>query len=205
MGKRRKSRRHIIGADEVGLGALAGPVVVAAVVLAPDKKFPGLKDSKKMSPSDREWLAGIIKEEAEGWVIAGAHSKLIDRFGISPCRWFCMAMCVNECLKRFHGGRVIVDGNQPIAGIPLDLQEAVVKADDKFQAVSAASVIAKVHRDHMMVKLWQQYPHYDWKKNVGYGTKAHMTALHKYGVSPHHRCSYKPVAEQLAKEKSNEK
>jgi ribonuclease HII len=66
--------------------------------------------------------------------------------------------------------------------------------------VSAASVIAKVHRDHMMVKLWQQYSNYDWKKNMGYGTKVHITALHKYGVSPHHRRSYGPVKKQLAKE-----
>lgn len=192
--------RKIIGADEVGLGSLAGPVVTAAVVLAPNVELAGLKDSKKMTPSDREWIAGIIKEEAEAWVIAGADAKLIDRHGLSPCRWFCMAMCVNECLKRYPDSRVIVDGNQTIAGIPIALQEAVVKADDKFQAVSAASVIAKVHRDHLMVKLWQRYPHYDWKKNSGYGTKAHLTALRKYGVSPQHRRSYAPVKKQLKRE-----
>ena len=199
---KKKKRRLIIGADEVGLGALAGPVVVAAVVMDPDMTFPGLRDSKKVTASDREWLNGRIKEDVLGWTIAGAHAKLIDQHGISACRWYCLAMCVNECLKRYPEGRVIVDGNQLIAGIPKVHQEAIVKADDKFQAVSAASVIAKVHRDHMMVKLWQQYPNYDWKKNVGYGTKAHLTALHKYGVSPHHRRSYAPVKKQLEKEKS---
>lgn len=196
-----KKSKLIIGVDEVGLGAMAGPVVTAAVVLAADYEFTDLKDSKKMTPSDREWLSKKIKEEALGWVIAGASSKQIDKMGISRCRWFCMAVCADECLKRFPDTQVIVDGNQKIAGIPKKLQKAIVKADDKFQAVSAASVIAKVHRDHMMIKLWDRWPHYDWKKNMGYVTKAHKTALRKYGVCPHHRKSYAPVARQLAREK----
>ena len=191
----------IIGADEVGLGCIAGPAVTAAVVLPEDKKFVGLKDSKKMKPGDREWMSVKIKEEALGWVIAGSSSKNIDRYGISACRWFCMAMCANECLRRFPDARVIVDGNVTIPGIPKNLQKAVVKADDKFQAVSAASVIAKVHRDHLMIKLWEKYPYYNWKKNAGYGTKEHLAALRKYGVTPQHRKSYGPVATQLGKKK----
>lgn len=197
-----KKKKMIIGVDEVGLGAMAGPVVTAAVVLPEDYQFAGLRDSKKMSPSDRAWLSNKIKEEALGWVIAGAHSRLIDTSGISRCRWYCMAICANECLKRFPDALVIVDGNQKIAGIPTKIQNAVIKADDKYQAVSAASVIAKVHRDNMMVKLWHRWPQYDWRKNVGYVTKAHKTALRKYGVSPHHRTSYAPVARQLAREKA---
>jgi ribonuclease HII len=191
----------IIGCDEAGLGSISGPVVTAAVVLPADKTFEGLRDSKKMTASDREWLAVKIKEQALGWVIAGATARQIDRHGISACRWFCMGMCANECLKRYPDGKVIVDGNQLIAGIPRIYQEAVVKADDKFQAVSAASVIAKVHRDGVMVKLWQRYPQYDWKKNMGYPTRDHLAALRKYGVSPHHRRSYGPVKKQLEKEK----
>lgn len=193
-------KKLIIGADEVGLGSIAGPVVTAAVVLPPDLELHGLRDSKKVTPSDREWLSGQIKEQALGWVIAGSSSKLIDKNGIAVCRWYCMAMCVCECLEKFPDAQIIVDGNKPIPGVPRELQKAIVKADDKFPAVSAASVIAKVHRDHMMVKLWERYPVYDWKKNAGYGTKAHMTALHKYGVSPHHRRSYAPVRQQLERE-----
>ena len=193
------THKLVIGTDEVGLGCIAGSLVAAAVVLPENKVFHGLRDSKKMRPGDREWVAEKIREEALGWVIAGASSKKIDRYGISPCRWYCMAMCVNECLRRFPKAQVIVDGNVTIAGIPRDLQKAVVKADDKYQAVSAASVIAKVHRDHLMTKLWERYPYYGWNRNAGYGTKEHLTALRKYGVTHHHRKSYGPVADQLRK------
>ena len=189
----------IIGTDEVGLGSIAGPVVAAAVVLPKDKSFSGLMDSKKMRPRIREQLFVEIKEDAIGWVIAGSSPKSIDRYGISPCRWYCMAMCVNQCLRRYPEAKVIVDGNATIPGIPRVLQKAVVKADDKFQAVSAASVIAKVHRDHLMTKLWEKYPHYNWRKNAGYGTKEHLEALKKYGVTPQHRKSCGPVAAQLGK------
>lgn len=196
-----KSNSLIIGVDEVGLGSLAGPVVTAAVVLPKDKKFVGLRDSKKLKVSDREWLSEQIKEEALGWVIAGSNSDLIDRCGLNNCKWACMAFCVRRCLYHYPDTIVIVDGNQKIPGIPINIQKAVVKADDKYQAVSAASVIAKVYRDHLMVKLWDRYPNYNWKKNMGYGTAEHMAALRKYGVSKHHRKSYAPVKKQLVKDK----
>jgi ribonuclease HII len=192
----------IIGADEVGLGALAGPVVTAAVVLPKDMSFDGLRDSKKVTPANREWLSVLIKEQALGWVIAGSDSTLVDRHGVSVCRWHCMAACANECLKRYPEALVIVDGNQTIPGVLRNSQRAIVKADDKYQAVSAASVIAKVHRDHMMVKLWEKFPYYDWKKNAGYGTRLHIQAMNKYGLSPHHRVSYSPCAKVLSKERN---
>jgi ribonuclease HII len=193
----------IIGADEVGLGALAGPVVTAAVILPAGIKFQGLRDSKKMTPTDRAWMDSRIREEALGWVIAGSNSELIDQHGIDKCRWVCMGACVAFCLERFPTAMVVVDGNRKIPGIPWNMQTAIIKADDKVLEVSAASVIAKVYRDRLMVRLWEELPYYDWKKNAGYGTRDHLAALRKYGVSVYHRKSYGPVTKQLAKEEKH--
>lgn len=190
----------IIGTDECGLGALAGPVVAAAVVLPAKFSLQGLRDSKKITPINRVWIDQKVKELALGWVIAGAEANIVDTYGIDKCRWVCMGMCVAFCLKRFPTATVIVDGNRIIPGIPWNKQKAIVRADDKVPEVSAASVIAKVHRDKLMVKLWEKLPCYDWKRNAGYPTKAHLRAMQKYGVSVYHRKSYNPVKKQLEQE-----
>jgi len=190
----------IIGVDEVGLGCIAGPVVTAAVVLPSKLKIPGVKDSKKIKlEGERQRLSINIKEQAEFWCIAISSVDHINEAGIKRCQMACLRGCALLCLELFPDARVIVDGKDTIPGVPWKKQKAIIKADDKFQAVSAASIIAKVHRDRIMVDLWCDYPHYDWKKNAGYPTAAHKTALNKFGVSPLHRRDYKPVRKLLQK------
>jgi ribonuclease HII len=190
----------IIGVDEVGLGCIAGPVVTAGVVMPAKLKIPGVKDSKKVKlEGERHRLSGIIKERAEFWCIAISSVEHINEAGIKRCQMACLRSCALMCLELFPEGKVIVDGKETIPGVPWKKQKAVIKADDKFQAVSAASIIAKVHRDRIMVDLWCDFPHYDWKKNAGYPTPAHKTALNKFGVTVHHRRDYKPVRKALQK------
>jgi len=191
----------IIGLDECGLGALAGPVVTAAVVMPEELKIPGVKDSKKIGlEGERIRLAKRIKEEAEFWVIAESSVEHIDEAGIKRCQMACLRSCALLSLELFPDGKVIVDGKETIPKVPWRKQQAIIKADQKIHAVSAASIIAKVYRDRLMVDLWCEYPHYGWKKNAGYPTRDHKTSLSKFGVTPHHRKSYAPVAKILKRD-----
>jgi ribonuclease HII len=178
----------VIGIDEVGRGCWAGPLLAAAVVL--DKPIPGLRDSKKLSKMQREKLAGIIENEAlaigVGWVWPGA----IDKGGITPA----VKRAMTEALQMINIGydEVIVDGNiNYLSEYPAS--RAVIKADDVFPAVSAASIIAKVARDKYMREIAVEYPDYGFEVHVGYGTAVHIAALQQFGVTDIHRKSYKPI------------
>lgn len=181
-----------IGVDEVGLGSIAGPVVVAAVALKRGVKIEGVRDSKKLSDSVRRSLVPKIKEDSVHWVIAGSSAKAIDKFGLRRCKLACMREAVQRCLDRIDEDyEVIVDGVDPIPGV--DNLRCVVKADDKIVAVSAASVIAKVYRDDYMLKVASKYPGYWFHKHVGYVTQRHLRALDKLGPCPEHRMSTGPL------------
>jgi ribonuclease HII len=196
----------IIGVDEVGLGCIAGPVVTAGVVMPEELKIPGVKDSKKIGlEGERVRLSERIKEEALFWVIAVSSVKSIDEAGIRRCQMACLRACALLSLELFPKGIVIVDGNATIPGVDWKKQKAIVKADQKVHAVSSASIIAKVHRDRLMVDLWYEFPHYDWKKNAGYPTRDHKAALSKFGVSPYHRKSFAPVARILKRDSASAK
>ncbi|MEM7472873.1 MAG: ribonuclease HII [Pseudomonadota bacterium] len=178
----------VVGVDEAGRGPLSGPVVAAAVVLNPSDIPDGLNDSKKLSASKREALFDEITARAR-FCIAEASVEEIDALNIYHASH--LAMC--RAVQGIKGvGHVLVDGNRVPADLALPATP-LVKGDGRSQSIAAASILAKVTRDRIMHALAQQYPVYNWGKNMGYPTKEHISALEQHGVTPHHRRTYKPV------------
>ena len=187
--------QFVAGVDEVGRGPLAGPVVAAAVILDPEKPIDGLMDSKKISEKRREVLAEEIKEKAIAWAISRVDVDEIDRINILQASLKAMTIAVSE-LKQ-QPDFVMIDGNR----IPADMSiksEAVVKGDDRVACISAASIIAKVARDHEMIEMDNVYPGYGLAKHKGYPTKVHIEALQLLGVTEIHRRTFGPVKKVLA-------
>lgn len=182
-----------IGIDECGIGCLAGPVVAGAVVLG--EPISGLRDSKKLSSNRRVTLAAKILSSAQYWAIAQSSAKLINRNGIARCHKDCIRAVARMVRQLYPDEEIILDGNSSVTGI--GRHKPIVKADATVPAVSAASIIAKVHRDNFMVKLAESFPRYGWERNKGYGTQEHIQALETYGVTEQHRRAYKPVREAL--------
>lgn len=186
--------QFVAGVDEVGRGPLAGPVVAAAVILDPASPIEGLMDSKKLSEKRREVLAAEIKEKALSWAIARVDVDVIDQINILQASLRAMAISVSEL--GLQPDYVMIDGNR----IPAELSikaEAVVKGDDRVACISAASIIAKVARDHEMIEMESLYPGYGLAKHKGYPTKAHIEALQLQGVTEIHRRSFGPVKRLL--------
>ena len=183
----------LAGVDEVGRGPLAGDVVAAAVILDPDDPIPGLRDSKKLSESRRETLAGTIRARALAWAVARATVEEIDRLNILQASLLAMRRAV-EALDP-QPQYVLVDGNR----LPRwsYASEPVVKGDDRVPAIAAASILAKVQRDGELVALDKQYPGYGFAAHKGYPTAAHLRALRALGVTPVHRRSFAPVKNLL--------
>lgn len=193
-----RGARRVSGVDEVGRGPLAGPVTAAAVVLEPGNIPDGLNDSKKLTPARRETLAEWVMAHCD-WSVAHVGVEEIDRLNIYHASH--LAMCRAVSGLRIRPDHVLVDGNR----IPRDLAvpaEAVVKGDARCLSIAAASIVAKLLRDRIMVDLAQQYPGYGWGANAGYPTPAHKQALLDLGVTPHHRRSFKPVHNILCKDKT---
>jgi ribonuclease HII len=180
----------IAGVDEVGVGPLAGPVVACAVILDSKKPIIGLADSKKLSEKKRELLCEIIQNNCLAWAIGRAEVAEIDTINILQASLLAMKRAV-EALK-IKPDWLKVDGRFcPKVNFPA---EAIIKGDSLIPAISAASIIAKVIRDHEMVKYDEIYPQYGFAKHKGYGTKAHLLALKQFGKTPIHRNSFSPVA-----------
>ena len=191
-----------VGLDEVGRGPLAGPVVAAAVWICDNfatlarEKFSqfAIRDSKKMTPRRRalvtEWIqqlpANIIR-----YSIASASIEEIDRLNILNAALLAMARAY-DALK-FEAKIALVDGNRA-PNLQNCSVKTVIGGDDKVLAISVASIIAKEHRDALMKSLAQEFPQYAWDKNVGYGTREHLEAIEKFGISPHHRRSFAPIS-----------
>ena len=187
----------VAGVDEVGRGPLAGPVTAAAVILDPDNIPDGLNDSKKLSAKKREALFDILNEVAQvslGW----ASVEEIDKINIRNASLLAMTRAV-EGLPQAPS-HALIDGNVIPTGLPCPAT-ALIKGDGRSVSIAAASIIAKVTRDRLMVALAQQHPGYGWEKNAGYPSKAHIQALQDIGVTPHHRHSFKPVHNILYQEK----
>lgn len=182
------------GVDEAGRGPLAGPVVAAAVILDELRPIQGLADSKKLTAARREKLFDEIRAKALCCSIAEASVEEIDRLNILQATLLAMRRAVEGL--RLKPVKVLVDGNQ----LPrLDvLAEAVVKGDALIPAISAASILAKVHRDRWCQQYHQQYPVYGFDSHKGYGTAAHLAALREQGPCPQHRHSFAPVREAQA-------
>lgn len=184
----------IAGVDEAGRGPLAGPVVAAAVILDDLNPISGLADSKKLSAKRREHLFDEIRAKALCCCIAEATVEEIDTLNILQATLLAMRRAVEGL--RLKPNKVLVDGNRlPVLDV---LAEAIVKGDSKVPAISAASILAKVHRDRWCQQLHLQYPSYGFDRHKGYGTAAHMTALKKYGSTPWHRKSFAPIAAVLS-------
>ncbi len=183
----------IAGVDEAGRGPLAGPVVAAAVILDDLKPIAGLADSKKLTALKRERLYDEIRAKALCCSIAEATVEEIDGLNILQATMLAMRRAVEGL--RLKPTKVLVDGNRlPVLDV---LAEAIVKGDSKVQAISAASILAKVHRDRWCQELHVQYPQYGFDGHKGYGTAAHLQALKEHGATPWHRKSFAPVAEVL--------
>ena len=184
---------RIAGVDEVGRGCLAGPVVVAAVILDPNRPIKGLRDSKKLSAKKRDELAEEIKEKALAWSVAAMGPEVIDKINILQATLEAMKAAVEKL--PVEPDFVQVDGNK----LPKWkwLSEAVVKGDDKVEWISAASIIAKTTRDGYMCKIAELYPQYGFEHHVGYGTAEHIKALKAYGPTPIHRKTFAPVREVI--------
>jgi len=178
----------IVGIDEVGRGCWAGPLVAGAVLL--DKPIIGLKDSKKLTKKQRESLATIIKAEALSYGLGWVDAATIDQIGLTEAVRLAMRQALEQITAAYD--EVIIDGHLNfLSDVPKT--SALIKADDSIPAVSAASIVAKVARDHYMAELDERYAAYEFDKHVGYGTALHLEKLRLHGVSDLHRTSYKPI------------
>lgn len=184
---------HYAGVDEVGRGPLIGNVVTAAVILDPNKPIEGLNDSKKLSEKKRELLFEQIQQKALSVSVGSASPAEIDELNILHATMLAMQRAVAGL--NIKPTSVLVDGNRtPDFGVE---SHAIVKGDGLIDAISAASIIAKVVRDREMDALAEQYPEYGFEKHKGYPTKAHFEALAQHGVLPEHRKSFRPVREAM--------
>ncbi|MGB5018915.1 MAG: ribonuclease HII [Candidatus Moraniibacteriota bacterium] len=203
-----ESDKVIVGIDEAGRGPLCGPVVAAAVVFReseeilsklPEWKF--IRDSKKLSEKQREKMFDFVMEQS--FVGVGMmHADTIDRVNILEATFLAMKSAIaslrqqlaksNEQKIRDEDFRILVDGNQLIPNIPVE-QHAIVNGDALMKVIAAASIIAKVTRDRMMLEYDRTYPQYGFAQHKGYGTKVHMIVLRKFGPCPIHRMSFRPV------------
>lgn len=184
----------IAGADEAGRGPLVGSVVAAAVILDPNKPIEGLNDSKKLTEKKREKLFVEIQEKALAWAIAEASAAEIDELNILQASLLAMRRAVEQLA--IQPDHVLVDGNKVPQGLMMSC-DAVVGGDALHAEISAASILAKVTRDHQMLQLDQQYPQYGFAKHKGYPTKAHFEAIAAHGVIAEHRRSFGPVKKAL--------
>ena len=182
-------KNHIAGVDEVGRGSLVGPVFAAAVILKDnlDKKI--LKDSKKLTKKNREKLEKYIKKNSY-WSIGSASIKEIEKFNILNASMLAMKRAIKNLQKKPN--LVLIDGNK-IPKIKNYNLKYVVKGDQKISEISAASIIAKVSRDRLINKMSKNYIKYFWNKNAGYGTKDHLSAIKKFGITKHHRKTFNPI------------
>jgi ribonuclease HII len=181
------------GVDEAGRGPLAGPVVAAAVILDDLQPIKGLNDSKLLTPRTRERLFDEIHAKALCFCIAQASVEEIDTLNILHATMLAMRRAVEGLRLRPH--KVLVDGNRiPILRIAA---EAIIGGDAKIKAISAASILAKVHRDRLCLELHERHPQYGFHDHKGYSTRVHLAALREHGACPEHRRSFAPVRDVL--------
>lgn len=205
----------VVGIDEVGRGPLAGPVVACAAVLKSADVMPALNDSKKLTRPKREAMYQDVQDACECFAVASASVEEIDRMNILEADFLAMRRALQALgmpgikesapeIPIFQKGKlpasskilIAVDGNLKIHGIPEEMQIPVVKGDGRIASISAASILAKVFRDRYMDDLEKRYPGYGFDKHAGYGTKAHLDAIRRQGMTPEHRKSFHPKSLQ---------
>ena len=189
--------RRVCGVDEVGRGPLAGPVTAAAVILDPANIPSGLNDSKALSAKRRDVLAAEIHAKA---IVSIAHASVEEIDALNILRASHLAMERAVAGLSVPADFALIDGNRMPKELPIP-GELVIKGDARVLSISAASIVAKLCRDQIMVGLAQQNPQFGWDRNAGYPTTEHREALEKFGVTPHHRRSFKPVHKILYQDK----
>lgn len=187
---RDKGYSAICGCDEAGAGPLAGPVYAAAVILPFRADLPGLNDSKQLTEKQREALFPIIQQTAVAWAVASVSAEEIDATDILTARMKAMELAIKKLSPQ--ADFALIDGNRDHGkGAAITLaHQCVVKGDSLSASIAAASILAKVSRDRVMVELDKVYPQYGFAKHKGYGTKAHYDALKRFGPSPVHRMTF---------------
>ena len=187
-----KNNLLIAGVDEVGRGCLAGPVVSAAVILNNRIDLNLINDSKKINFLNRLTVAAIIKQNSY-YAIGVASVEEIFKINILQATLLSMKRAIDKLEKKPY--QILIDG--PFAPNGLKNYKTIIKGDEKIKCISAASIIAKTYRDLLMIKLSEKFTHYAWERNFGYGTKAHMEGLKKFGITSHHRKGFKPIHNML--------
>lgn len=180
----------VVGLDEAGRGPLAGPVVAAAVVLREGTAFEGVTDGKRLSSGRRSELAVRIREGARACALGAASVSEVER--LNPRGASCLAMRRALAALPLRAELLLVDG-RPFDG--LGEHRSLVRGDVRCHSIACASILAKVVRDRLMTNLHPRYPTYGWASNVGYGTPHHLEALRRHGPTPHHRRTFRPVAQ----------
>lgn len=188
----RKGFQFIAGLDEAGRGPLAGPIVAAAVILTPETALPGLNDSKLLSPKKRARLYALILERAFAVGVAEVSHKMIDRLKIGKANTLVMEKAAKAL--GFKPDYLLIDGRKKLDNLTLP-QQAIIDGDQKCASIAAASIIAKVTRDRIMLRYHEVYPCYAFDRHKGYGTALHVKRLKKHGPCEIHRRSFTPVAE----------
>jgi len=190
---------RVAGVDEAGRGPLAGPVVAGCVCLPQDGAYQCYKDSKKLSPSQRESLYALL-QDSPAWIGVGVVSaREIEQINILQASLLAMRRAIEDCLPRELPDVILVDGTFPV---PLPLpQQTLVKGESKSASIAAASIVAKVSRDRMMAQAHEQFPHYNFIKNQGYPTKEHRQAIAEHGPCVLHRRTFKGVREFVVEPK----
>jgi len=197
----KKGYKNIAGIDEVGRGPLAGPVVAAAIIFSRNKLLNklleiGIRDSKLLSPKKREYLAELILEKCHSWSTGVVSEETIDKINILEASMLAMKKAVEKL--KIKPDFLLIDGNHTIANYPVS-QIAIPRADQYVFSVSAASIVAKVTRDKILVDLDKKYPAYGFAQHKGYGTKFHLEMLKKIGPCEIHRKSFSPIKKLLFK------
>lgn len=183
------------GCDEAGRGCLAGPVFAAAVILPNSFQNELLTDSKQLSDKQRYALRPIIEQEALAWAVGIVDEKEIDKINILNASFLAMHKAIDQLSIRPE--HLLIDGNRfkPYKTIP---HTTIVKGDGKLLPIAAASILAKTYRDDFMKKIHEEFPQYDWNKNMGYPTKAHRNAIKLFGTTPYHRMTFRLLDDQLS-------
>lgn len=191
----------ITGVDEAGRGCLAGPVVACACILPENCVLP-VRDSKKLSVKQREQLYNQLTDPNSGvkYALGIVDSQTIDQINILNATKLAMKQAIEQLINNYPEitlEKALIDGNMKFTDLPIPY-ESIVKGDDKIPSISGASIIAKVHRDHMMNEYSQEYPDWKFDKHKGYGTQEHMTLISQCGICPIHRLTFRPISHMFA-------